>query len=140
MSEGERDGRREPKGWSTKAAGLSGLLGLVAASAGSAGDLTPAQTLGRDLLRELVSADTTHEHGSTTKAAEALARRLVAGGYPPADVQVVGPASSPNANLVARLRGTDGARPILLLAHLDVVEAKKEDWSLDPFALTEKDG
>src|SRR5215470_6882637 len=121
-----RDGRRKPGRRSTiGAAGLSGLLALAAASTGAAADLTPARQLGRDLLRELVETDTTHEHGSTTKAAEALARRLVAAGYAPADVQVVGPAGSPNANLVARLRGKGTARPILLLAHLDVMEAKK---------------
>jgi acetylornithine deacetylase/succinyl-diaminopimelate desuccinylase-like protein len=96
--------------------------------------------MGRDILRELIETDTTHEHGTTTKAAEAMARRLLAAGLPAADVQVIAPKESPNANLVARLRGSGQRRPILLLAHLDVVEARKEDWSLDPFTLTEKDG
>jgi acetylornithine deacetylase/succinyl-diaminopimelate desuccinylase-like protein len=116
------------------------LSTLLAAAGGGAQEPPPAQRLGLDLLRELVGTDTTHEHGSTTKAAEAMARRLRDAGFPPADVQVIGPAGSPNANLVARLRGRGRARPILLLAHLDVVEARKEDWSFDPFTLTEKDG
>ena len=103
-------------------------------------DLTPTQRLGREVLREVIEIDTTHEHGSTTKAAQAMAQRLLDAGFPAADVQVVGPDGSPNANLVARLRGRGKEKPILLLAHLDVVEARKEDWSLDPFKLTEKDG
>src|SRR6185295_16514398 len=78
----------------------------LAASAGSpALAQAPDQRLGRDLLRELIEIDTTHEHGSTTKAAEAMARRLRDAGFPAADVQVIGPSGSANANLVARLRG-----------------------------------
>ncbi len=103
--------------------------------------LTPDQQLARDLLAELIAINTTHEHGNTTPAAEAMARRLLAAGFPAGDVVVLGPATG-NHNLVARLRGTGGGarRPILLLAHLDVVEARREDWSLDPFTLTEQDG
>jgi acetylornithine deacetylase/succinyl-diaminopimelate desuccinylase-like protein len=101
--------------------------------------LTPNQALGRDILAELIGINTTREHGSTTPAAEAVARRLVAAGFPAADVQVVGPAEK-DKNLVARLRGTGKRRPILLLAHLDVVEALRSDWSMDPFTLTEQDG
>jgi acetylornithine deacetylase/succinyl-diaminopimelate desuccinylase-like protein len=115
------------------------VASLLAAPARGA-ELTPQQQRGRDLLRELIETDTTHEHGSTTKAAEKMARRLLDGGFPAADVQVIGPPGSPNANLVARLRGRGRGKPILLLAHLDVVEARREDWSLDPFTLTEKDG
>ncbi len=68
-----------------------------------------------------------------------MAERLRAAGFPAADVQVLAP-NPRKGNLVARLRGSGSAKPILLLAHLDVVEAKKEDWSFDPFVLTEKDG
>ncbi|MGH7547580.1 MAG: M20/M25/M40 family metallo-hydrolase [Gemmatimonadales bacterium] len=99
----------------------------------------PDYQLARDLLAELVAINTTHEHGNTTPAAEAMAQRLLAEGFPAGDVLVVGPATA-NRNLVARLRGTGARRPILLLAHLDVVEARREDWSLDPFTLTEQDG
>lgn len=93
----------------------------------------------RAILAELIGINTTHEHGSTTPAAEAVARRLRAAGLPAADVQVVGPDST-HMNLVARLRGSGARKPILLLAHLDVVEALPQDWSLDPFTLTERDG
>jgi acetylornithine deacetylase/succinyl-diaminopimelate desuccinylase-like protein len=117
-----------------------GLLAVLAAGQSRAADLTKQQTLGRDLLKELIESDSTHEHGSTTPAAEAMARRLLAAGFPPGDVQVIGPADSKNQNLVARLRGSGKRKPILLLAHLDVVEARREDWSMDPFLLTEKDG
>ena len=105
----------------------------------TAQSLTPDQSLGREILAELIGINTTLEHGSTTPAAEAVARRLLAAGFPAADVQVVGPAET-NKNLVARLRGTGKRRPILLLAHLDVVEALRSDWSMDPFTLTERDG
>jgi acetylornithine deacetylase/succinyl-diaminopimelate desuccinylase-like protein len=68
-----------------------------------------------------------------------VARRLLAAGYPAKDVQVVGP-NPGHLNVVARLRGTRARKPILLLAHLDVVEALRADWSMNPFTLTEKDG
>ena len=68
-----------------------------------------------------------------------MAARLKAAGFPAADVQVLGP-DPRKGNLVARLRGTGARKPLLLLAHLDVVEAKREDWSFDPFTFLEKDG
>ncbi|HKE90280.1 MAG TPA: M20/M25/M40 family metallo-hydrolase [Gemmatimonadales bacterium] len=101
---------------------------------------TPNEQLARDLLNELININTTHDHGSTTPAAQSMARRLVAAGFPDSDVQIVGPADSRNQNLVARYRGTGKRRPILLLAHLDVVEALPSDWSVDPFTLLERDG
>ena len=96
----------------------------------------------RDIFEQLININTTGSSGSTTIAARAMADRLTQGGFPPADVQVIGPANSKNYNLVARLRstGTRPQKPIVLLAHLDVVEARREDWSLDPFTFTEKDG
>ena len=100
---------------------------------------SPDERSARAIFAELVGINTTHEHGSTTLAARAVARRLVAAGLPARDVLVVG-ASPRRQNLVARLRGSGARPPILLLAHLDVVEARREDWSLDPFILTEKDG
>ncbi len=93
----------------------------------------------RDLLRELIEINTTHSTGSTGKAAEAMAARLREAGFAPEDVQVLGPRPE-RANLVARLRGTGAHRPILLISHLDVVEAKREDWTTDPFRFVEKDG
>jgi acetylornithine deacetylase/succinyl-diaminopimelate desuccinylase-like protein len=95
--------------------------------------------LAREIFAELIGINTTYEHGATTPAAEAVARRLRAAGFPVEDVMVIGPTEK-SKNLVARLRGTGKRKPILLLAHLDVVEALRSDWSMDPFTLTEKDG
>jgi acetylornithine deacetylase/succinyl-diaminopimelate desuccinylase-like protein len=101
---------------------------------------TDVQRLGRDILKELIETNTTHSSGSTTLAAERMAARLVAAGFPRADVVVVGGADK-KGNLVARFRSSGSARkPVLFLAHLDVVEARREDWSMDPFVLTEQDG
>ena len=93
----------------------------------------------RDLLRELIEINTTHSTGSTGKAAEAMSARLRAAGFAPSDVQVLGPRPE-RANLVARLHGTGARRPLLLISHLDVVEANREDWTTDPFRFVEKDG
>jgi acetylornithine deacetylase/succinyl-diaminopimelate desuccinylase-like protein len=101
--------------------------------------LKPTEALARDIFRELIGIDTTDEHGATTPAAEAIAKRLREAGLPAADVQVIGPTPA-KGNLVARLRGTGAKRPLLLLAHLDVVEARREDWTVDPFTLLERDG
>ena len=117
------------------------LAALALVSPAAAQNLNPHDALARDILRELVEINTTDSSGSTTKAAEAMAARLKAAGFADADVRVLGP-NDRKGNLVARLRGRGTAKPLLLLAHLDVVEARKEDWSsdLDPFRLTEHDG
>lgn len=97
------------------------------------------QQLAKNLLRELIEIDTT-QAGSTTVAAEAMAARLLAAGLPAEDVRVLGPTES-RGNLVARLRGRDnGRKPLLLLAHIDVVAADPADWTVDPFTFTERDG
>jgi acetylornithine deacetylase/succinyl-diaminopimelate desuccinylase-like protein len=93
----------------------------------------------RAIFAELVGLNTTHDHGGTTRAVRALARRFLAAGFPANDVVIAGPHPL-RQNLVVRLRGAGERKPILLLAHLDVVEARREDWSLEPFVLTEKDG
>ena len=104
---------------------------------------TPAEetsdTLARDIFKELIEINTTESSGNTTAAAQAVARRLRDAGYPAQDVQVVG-ANDRKKNLVARLRGSGRHPPILLIGHLDVVEARREDWSTDPFQFVEKDG
>jgi acetylornithine deacetylase/succinyl-diaminopimelate desuccinylase-like protein len=93
----------------------------------------------RQLLRELVAIDTSEPNGSTTPAAERIREYLLSAGYPPDDVVVVG--SGPKrGNLVARLRGRGSAKPVLFLAHLDVVPALRDDWTTDPYILVEKDG
>jgi acetylornithine deacetylase/succinyl-diaminopimelate desuccinylase-like protein len=91
------------------------------------------------IYRELIEIDTTEARGDSLRAAEAMAARLRAAGIPDGDIRVL--SSGPRkGNLVARLRGTGARRPLLLLAHLDVVEARREDWDTDPFKLTEIDG
>ena len=106
--------------------------------------LTPHQQMLRSIYQELVEINTTDSVGDTTKAAEAMAARLRAAGFPETDVRVlVHPGNTRKGNLVVRYRSANAKRkPLLLLAHIDVVEARKEDWSdnLDPFKLTERDG
>lgn len=94
----------------------------------------------RDIFEQLININTTGSSGSTTVASNAMAKRLLDAGFPAADVQVIGLEGSKNYNLIARYRGTGRQRPILLLAHIDVVEARREDWSVDPFTFLEKDG
>jgi acetylornithine deacetylase/succinyl-diaminopimelate desuccinylase-like protein len=114
-------------------------LAFVIAPGGLAAQRTPDERAARALFAELIGINSTHDHGSTTLAAKAVARRLLAAGFPAKDVVIAGPHPA-RQNLVARLHGTGARPPILLLAHLDVVEARREDWSLDPFTLTEEDG
>ncbi|HEX4998064.1 MAG TPA: M20/M25/M40 family metallo-hydrolase [Terriglobia bacterium] len=95
--------------------------------------------LAREIFRELIEINTTESSGNTTTAAEAVAARLKNAGFPESDVQVLAP-SPRKGNLVARYRGNGRQRPLLLLAHLDVVEALREDWTTDPFALVERAG
>ena len=103
-------------------------------------DLPSHQQLARDILKELIEIDTTDSVGDNTAAAQAMADRLLAAGFPAEDVQVLGPAER-KGNLVARYRGRDtGRKPLLLLAHIDVVEADPADWTLPPFTLIEEDG
>src|SRR5260221_592802 len=100
---------------------------------------TPAQRELREIYKELVETNTTDSAGSCTGAAEAMAARLKAGGLPGPDVQVIVPPGGPKkGNLVVRYRGTGAKKPIMLLGHLDVVEAKREDWQRDPFRLVEE--
>ncbi len=100
---------------------------------------SPHRQLARDIFKELIEINTTDSIGNTTEAAEAMAARLKTAGFPALDVQVLGP-NPRKGNLVARLRGTGQRKPVLLIAHLDVVEARREDWSVDPFKFLEKDG
>ena len=114
---------------------------MLVAGLGSAGAQTRTahQQLALDIYKELVEINTVTATGDTARAAEAMAARLRAAGFAGTDVQVL--VSAPRkGNLVARLRGTGKRKPILLLAHTDVVDARPEDWSLDPFKLTERDG
>src|SRR5262249_5237466 len=100
---------------------------------------TAANLLARDLLKELVEINTAESAGGSTHAADAMARRLKKAGFAEADIHILGP-DPRKANLVARFPGTGKKKPLLLLAHLDVVEARREDWSADPFVFLERDG
>lgn len=121
------------------AAGLVSTLLCAASSATAAEVLTAQQQRGLEIYKELVEINTVTETGDTGRAADAMAARLRAAGFAGADVQVFKPAPR-KGNLVARLRGTGARKPILLLAHIDVVPANPDDWSTDPFRFTEIDG
>ena len=97
------------------------------------------QLVAREIFKEMVESKSGFSTGSTTPIAEAVAARLKAAGFSDSDIYVGG-AIPTKYNIVVRYRGTGARKPILLLAHTDVVEAKREDWSVDPFQLLEKDG
>lgn len=97
------------------------------------------QQLARDIYKQLVEIKSGYTTGSTTPAAEAMAARLKAAGFPDSDIYIGG-AIPKKANLVIRYHGSGAGKPILLFAHTDVVEAKREDWSMDPFQFLERDG
>lgn len=95
----------------------------------------------RDIFQQLVEIDTTDSAGSCTQAAQAMADRLRAGGYGDHELQLIVPPGGPQkGNLVATLKGDGTRRPLLLLAHLDVVEAKRAEWTRAPFKLVEENG
>ena len=102
--------------------------------------LTADQQLARDVFRELVEINTSFKGGSTGPAAKAVADRFLAAGFPAGDVRIIGPQGDKDSSVIVRMPGSSSARPVLLLAHLDVVEALRSDWSMDPFVLTERDG
>ncbi len=102
--------------------------------------LTPTQQLARDIFKELIEINTTDTPaGNVTTAAKAMAARFRTAGFPEADIKVLGPVPN-KGNLVVRLRGGGEGKPILFIGHLDVVQALREDWSMDPFKLNEIDG
>jgi len=115
------------------------LPGIACAAAAAASGDDAANALAHDIYKELIEINTTDSVGNVTTAAEAMARRFLAAGFPAADVVVAGPTER-KKNLVVRLHGTGKHKPVLLIGHLDVVEARREDWSTDPFKLVEQDG
>ena len=119
------------------AAALAGSAALGAAPAPPAQQASDA--LAHDILKQLIAINTTDSVGSVTAAAEAMGQRLRAAGFAAADLTLLGPQAR-KQNLVVRLRGTGAHKAVLLLGHLDVVEAHREDWSTDPFELVEKGG
>jgi acetylornithine deacetylase/succinyl-diaminopimelate desuccinylase-like protein len=124
--------------WIAFLAALVSILSVTPRPAAAEG-LTPQQQLAFDIYKELVEINTVTATGDTARAAEAMAARLLAAGFADADVHAFSPAPR-KGNLVARLRGTGARKPILLVAHIDVVPADRADWSVDPFKLTEQDG
>ncbi|AHG89086.1 peptidase M20 [Gemmatirosa kalamazoonensis] len=122
---------------------LAAALLLVVAPLGAQPRLSADQQLARDVLRELVEINTADSVGSVTAAAEAMARRFRDAGFPAEDVRLLVPDGQPTkGNLVVRYRTRvpNGERPVLLVAHLDVVAANRADWASDPFVLREENG
>jgi acetylornithine deacetylase/succinyl-diaminopimelate desuccinylase-like protein len=103
--------------------------------------LTPDQQALHDIYKELIETNTEDSAGvgSVTKAAEQIAVRFRKAGFPDSDIHLLGPTEDKHA-IVVRLHGTGARKPLLLLAHLDVVMALPSDWTTDPFKLVEKDG
>lgn len=97
------------------------------------------QQLAHDIFKQLIEINTTDSVGNVTTAAEAMAQRLRDAGFADSDIQVIGP-NDRKKNLVVRFHGTGKRKPVLLIGHLDVVEARREDWTTDPFQFIEKDG
>ncbi|MDP9087376.1 MAG: M20/M25/M40 family metallo-hydrolase [Pseudomonadota bacterium] len=121
---------------------IAGFSWAALGWAATSGPIPPAtdQSLGREIFKELVEMNTTHQRGST-EAAQAIQRRLLGAGFLASDVVVIAPSDRPaKANVVVRYHGKGSGTAVLFIAHLDVVDAKAEDWSVDPFKLTEKDG
>lgn len=120
---------------------LSSLVLFLCSSLAAAGLMPPEQDqkLAREIYKEMIESKSGFSTGPTTPIAEVVAARLKAAGFPDSDI-FLGGAIPTKYNIVARYHGTSARKPILLLAHIDVVEAKREDWSMDPFTLIEKDG
>ncbi len=99
------------------------------------------RSLAHDILKQLIEINTTDSVGSVTAASQAMAQRLLDAGFPKEDVVIVGP-NERKKNMVARYRGKPNSklRPVLIIGHVDVVEARREDWTTDPFTFIEKDG
>jgi acetylornithine deacetylase/succinyl-diaminopimelate desuccinylase-like protein len=101
--------------------------------------LAQQQQQAREIFKQLIEINTTDSVGDNTAAAEAMAARFRTAGFPESDIKILGPAPK-KGNVVVRLHGTGTAKPILFIGHLDVVEAKRSDWSFDPFVFREEGG
>src|SRR5215831_18022022 len=117
---------------------LFGWIGSIAHLA-QAQSPDPTNDLAHDIFKQLIEINTTDSVGNVSTAAEAMAQRFRDAGFPDGDIHVLGPTDR-KKNLVVRLHGTGAKKPILLDGHLDVVEARREDWTTDPFEFVEKDG
>jgi len=122
-----------------RVAAMLGMSAILCAGAARADVDAATRELAHDLFKQLIEINTTDSTGSVTAASEAMAQRLRAAGFPESDIHVVGP-NERKKNLVVRLHGTGKRKPVLLIGHLDVVEARREDWTTNPFQFVEKDG
>jgi acetylornithine deacetylase/succinyl-diaminopimelate desuccinylase-like protein len=113
------------------------FLFFVPASEAQIDDAT--RKLSYDIFKQLIEINSTDSVGSVTAASEAMAQRFRDAGFAESDIQILGP-NDRKKNLVVRLHGTGKHKPLLLIGHLDVVEARREDWTTDPFRFAEKDG
>jgi acetylornithine deacetylase/succinyl-diaminopimelate desuccinylase-like protein len=114
-----------------------GLLVLAANLNGQVDGST--RQLSHDIFRQLIEINTTDSVGNVSSASEAMAQRFRDAGFPNSDIYIGGP-NERKKNLVVRLHGSGKHKPVLLIGHLDVVEARREDWTTDPFQFVEKDG
>ena len=123
----------------TMATVLLGTLVCAAAIAADSAADAASNKLAYDIFKQLIEINTSDSVGNVTTAAEAMAKRFRDGGFPAEDVVVLGPTDK-KKNVVVRLHGSGKYKPVLLIGHLDVVEARREDWTTDPYKLIEKDG
>ncbi|MDP8983897.1 MAG: M20/M25/M40 family metallo-hydrolase [Pseudomonadota bacterium] len=137
------------RGRRSLAAACAGLIGMLAGTVAAPGAAAPGAAAAtqdeaafRALYKELVEINTTRSVGSCTRAAEAMRAHLLGAGIPASDTQILAPPDRPgDGALIAVIHGKDKrVKPILLLAHIDVVEAKREEWVRDPFRLVEENG
>jgi acetylornithine deacetylase/succinyl-diaminopimelate desuccinylase-like protein len=129
---------KKTKLWSVTFAAIISL-GAALSACGQTTRPDAEKQLAHDIYKQFIEIQSGFTTGATTPVAEAAAARLKAAGFADSDI-FLGGAIEKKANIVVRYRGTDAKKPILLLAHEDVVEAKREDWSMDPFQFIEKDG
>ena len=124
--------------------GLNLLVSIVLTISAQAQSPSPqdeaTRKLALDIFKQLIEINTTDSVGSVTAAAEAMAQRFRDAGFPDSDIQVPRLRNDRKKNVVVRLHGSGKHKPVLLIGHLDVVEARREDWTTDPFQFIEKDG
>src|SRR5215468_8491136 len=120
---------------------FTGLLGGAALAADHPEAVAGrgADALAHDIFKQLIEINTTDSAGNVTTASEAMAKRFRDAGFPDSDIEIAGP-NDRKKNLVVRLHGSGAHKPVLLIGHLDVVDARREDWTTDPFQFVEKDG
>ena len=130
---------QRPTRWKRATLPLAVAAFTLAATQAGAAEPSAEQKQFRAIYQELIEINTSDSAGDTTEAAKAMQKHLLAAGFRPDETEVVAPFPR-KGNLLARYKGNGTKKPLLLLAHIDVVEAKRSDWKTDPFKLQEKDG